>query len=165
MLSIQNATLADIPLVRELTFKVWPQTYIPIIGEEQVAYMLDMMYSTEVLQRQIANAEQTFLLCYENEEPVAYASYSDLGEGVYKLNKIYILPEKHGRGIGRFIINYLSTELAKKKAIALDLNVNRHNIPAMIFYERLGFSKIADEDIDIGNGYFMNDHILRLYLL
>ncbi|MGZ3753411.1 MAG: GNAT family N-acetyltransferase [Mucilaginibacter sp.] len=165
MLSIRNVTLADIPLVRELTFKIWPQTYIPIIGEEQVAYMLDMMYSPVVLQRQVENKEQVFLLCHENEDAVAYAAYSDIGEGIYKLNKIYILPEKHGRGIGRFIINHLSTELSKRKAIALDLNVNRNNIPALLFYERLGFAKIADEDIDIGNGYFMNDHILRLYLV
>ena len=165
MLTIRTVTTADIALVRELTFKVWPQTYIPIIGEEQVAYMLDLMYNPTTLQRQIENNEQLFLLCYENEEPVAYASHSDVGEGIYKLNKIYILPEKHGRGIGRFIINHLSTELSKKKAIALDLNVNRNNIPALLFYERLGFSKIADEDIDIGNGYFMNDHILRLYLV
>ena len=29
------------------------------------------------------------------------------------------------------------------------------------FYEKLGFSVIQEEDIDIGSGYYMNDYIME----
>jgi ribosomal protein S18 acetylase RimI-like enzyme len=41
------------------------------------------------------------------------------------------------------------------------LNVNREN-PALGFYKKKGFEVIKTEDIDIGNGYFMNDYVMRL---
>ena len=35
MFEIKKASTADIDLIRELTFKVWPQTYVAIIYKEQ----------------------------------------------------------------------------------------------------------------------------------
>jgi len=46
-------------------------------------------------------------------------------------------------------------------ATSLTLNVNRHN-KARFFYEKYGFVIIGEEDIDIGEGYFMNDYIMEL---
>jgi ribosomal protein S18 acetylase RimI-like enzyme len=43
------------------------------------------------------------------------------------------------------------------------LNVNRNN-PAKSFYKKLGFTVIKEDDIDIGNGYFMNDYVMKLQL-
>jgi ribosomal protein S18 acetylase RimI-like enzyme len=39
------------------------------------------------------------------------------------------------------------------------LNVNRNN-KALGFYQKFGFVILREEDIDIGNGYFMNDYIM-----
>ena len=47
----------------------------------------------------------------------------------------------------------------------LRLNVNIHNTPAINFYEKYGFHKAYDEDIDIGNGFFMNDHVYELEVM
>jgi ribosomal protein S18 acetylase RimI-like enzyme len=41
----------------------------------------------------------------------------------------------------------------------LELNVNRYN-KARQFYEKLGFTVIKEEDIDIGEGFFMNDYVM-----
>jgi len=41
--------------------------------------------------------------------------------------------------------------------------VNRQN-NAKNFYEKLGFVVIKEEDIDIGNGYFMNDYVMEMML-
>ena len=45
--------MGDIPLIRELTFATWPQTYSSIISKEQIDYMLDMIYSPASLQKQM----------------------------------------------------------------------------------------------------------------
>jgi hypothetical protein len=43
----------------------------------------------------------------------------------------------------------------------LDLFVNRTN-PAVIFYKIKGFYIDQEIDLDIGNGYFMNDYLMKL---
>jgi ribosomal protein S18 acetylase RimI-like enzyme len=162
MLNIRNASIDDIALIRELTFNTWPQTYRFILSEDQIAYMLEMMYSKESLERQFRSGN-SFLICYDEGQPVGFASWSEILPRVFKLHKIYVLPSIQGKGVGRYMIDHVIDEIKKKSAITLELNVNRYN-PAKLFYERLGFEVIRNEDIDIGNGYFMNDHVMRYNL-
>ena len=57
MRTVSIATPADIPLIRKLTMRIWSSTYIPIIGEKQVAYMLHQFYTEAALQRQWSPSE------------------------------------------------------------------------------------------------------------
>ena len=52
-------------------------------------------------------------------------------------------------------------EIRPHQATDLELNVNRHN-KAINFYKKLGFIITMEEDIDIGNGYYMNDYVMNL---
>jgi diamine N-acetyltransferase len=161
---VKSATIADIPLIIELAMQVWPQTYTPILGSEQVAYMLRQFYSPASLRQQMEAGHQ-FVICYADEgQPVAFASWSRQDALSCKLHKIYIVPAVQGRGVGRFIIHHISAALIKEGIKALFLNVNRYNETAIRFYSKYGFMLIADEDIDIGSGYFMNDHVFSLEL-
>jgi ribosomal protein S18 acetylase RimI-like enzyme len=158
--SIQQATIKDIPLIRELTFQVWPQTYAAIISKDQVAYMLDIMYSEAALQKQITNEGCQFIIVYENNNPAGFAAYSEIEPAIYKLHKIYILPSQQGKGTGKLMIDYIISDIIQKGATALQLQVNRHN-KAKGFYEKLGFTVLKEVDFDIGNGYFMNDYVME----
>lgn len=163
MLSIKRADITEIPLIRELTMQVWPQTHTSILGPVQVGYMLDTMYNDAELARQMV-AGQQYIICFDDEIPEGFASYSQTEALVFKLNKIYILPEQQGKGIGRFMLDYIIKDIASVEANALDLNVNRYNYSAQSFYEKFGFKVLKEEDIDIGGGYFMNDYVLRYSL-
>lgn len=157
--NIRKATPADIGMIRELTFKVWPQTYAPILSQDKIDYMLDLMYSPASLQRQMNNGSQ-FIIVYENNEPVGFAAYLEKYPSVFKLDKIYILPSQQGKGTGRFVIDHIIDEIKQRGATALQLQVNRDN-KAKSFYEKLGFVEIDYQDFDIGNGYFMNDYVME----
>ena len=148
-------------MIRALAMQVWPQTYTPILGNEQVSYMLDLFYAPAALEEQM-NMWHRFIICYSDDQPMAFASWSEAEEHIFKLHKIYILPSMQGKGAGREILNYIVQEIKKAGATELRLNVNRYNYSAKIFYEKTGFNHLMDEDIDIGNGYFMNDHVLVL---
>ncbi len=125
-------------------------------------YMLDRFYSSDALRKQMEEDNHTFIVGYDESEPVAFAAYSEIEQGVYKLHKLYILTTQQGKGIGRAMVNHIVADIKKTGASALRLNVNIYNTPAMSFYERLGFAHFKDEDIDIGGGFFMNDHVLQL---
>lgn len=160
-MQIRSADSHDIPLIRELTMAIWPSAYNHIIGEQQVAYMLDKFYAPEQLRSQMEEGGHRFILCYADERPVGFASYSEIEPQIFKLHKLYVLPGEQGKGIGRFIVSYIVSDIKNSNAIALRLNVNRYNHSAIAFYEKAGFSRLKEEDIDIGGGYFMNDYVLE----
>jgi ribosomal protein S18 acetylase RimI-like enzyme len=160
MFEIRKGTVQEIPLIRELTFRVWPQTYASILSQEQIDYMLEMMYSEAALQKQITIDGCQFIIVYEDGNPVGFASYAEVEEGRWKLHKIYILQNQQGKGTGRFVIDHIIDEIKKKNASTLFLQVNKHN-NAKAFYEKLGFNEVDFINLDIGNGFFMNDFIME----
>ena len=160
MFEIKKAGTDDIALIRELTFRVWPQTYASILSQEQIDYMLEMMYSESSLKNQMTEDGCRFIIVYENGNPVGFASYSEEETQRWKLNKIYVLQNQQGKGTGKYMINYIIEEIKKQNANSLYLQVNRYN-NAKSFYEKLGFAEIDFINLDIGNGYFMNDYVME----
>jgi len=156
---IRKAYPPDIPLIREMAYEIWPVTYGSILSKDQIDYMLNLIYSEKVLHAQMENNFE-FNIVYDGEHPVGFASFSLIEPRLYKLHKIYVLPSQQGKGTGRFIIEQLIKEMKTKGATTLQLNVNRNN-NAKLFYEKMGFTIIKEEDIDIGNGYFMNDYVME----
>ena len=162
MHNIRHATIEDIPLIRELTFQVWPQTYLPIQTKEQVEFMLDMMYSVPSLEKQMKEGCR-FIVAYDENDAVGFASFQNMGNNVYKLHKLYVLISQQGKGTGRFIIDYICNEIKQQAGKALHLQVNRFN-KAKDFYNKLGFTIIGEQKSDIGNGFFMDDYIMEKIL-
>ena len=94
--------------------------------------------------------------------PVGFAAYSPRSEDqdIYKLHKLYCLPAEHGKGYGKTLIQAVEQAVTSAGKKILELNVNRHN-KAKSFYEKQGYSVIYEEDIKIGNGFEMNDYVMR----
>jgi RsiW-degrading membrane proteinase PrsW (M82 family)/ribosomal protein S18 acetylase RimI-like enzyme len=158
-INLKRAYENDIPMIRSLSQKVWPSTYSSIISPEQINYMMDLMYSESALNEQM-KSDHEFILINDARDPIGFASFSQVEPGVYKLHKIYILQEKQGKGMGRFVIDEIIRAIQYKGGNVLRLNVNRNN-KALGFYQKLGFVITGEEDIDIGNGYYMNDYIME----
>ena len=159
---IRKATVNDISIIHELAHKTWPLTYGEILSSDQMKYMLELIYSESSLQKQF-DEQHHFLIVEEDKNAIAFADYSVLKDAIYKLNKIYVLPDQQGKSIGKSLINHVIDLVKQKGATSLLLNVNRNN-KAKQFYEHLGFKVISEEDIDIGEGYFMNDFIMSYEL-
>jgi ribosomal protein S18 acetylase RimI-like enzyme len=159
MQTIREAIQKDIPLIRELTYKVWPQTYVSMLSKEQIDYMLTLMYSQESLEKQMKEGSQFFIVS-DNDEPVGFASIKQTDSSSFKLDKIYILQSQQGKGTGRCVLDHIIREIQKKGATTFWLQVKRDN-PARSFYEKNGFVVTREADFDIGNGYFMRDFIME----
>lgn len=156
----KTATIADIPLIRELTMKVWPQTYRSIISESQIEYMLEMMYSEPSLKEQMTSKGCEFVLVKDTERSLGFASYSHQEDGIYRLHKLYVITEAQGTGAGKALIHEVAKRVLDKNGNCLELNVNRHN-SAVDFYKKIGFTIYREEDIHIGNDFYMNDYVMR----
>lgn len=159
MLTIREATTEDITTIRDLSWRIWPQTYEGINSPPQIEYMMELLYSEEALRRQMESGNQ-FLLVFNANLPIGFAAYSEEEPGLFKLHKLYMLHSQQGRGAGKTVVNRIIEDIRAKGALALRLNVNRNN-NAKFFYQKLGFEIIGEEDVDIGEGYFMWDYIME----
>jgi diamine N-acetyltransferase len=159
--SIRFASLDDINTIGYLAQQIWPKTYAGIVPSEQLDYMLNLFYSPVALQQQILESKHQFLIMEQEEEPVGFASWSETDKpGTFKLHKLYLLPETQGKGMGKTMLEFICEDIRPQGANSLRLNVNRQN-KARQFYERMGFSIIGEEDIHIGNDYYMIDYVME----
>ena len=165
-MEIYKVGIESILIIQHIAKTTWAKAYKEIITNEQLEYMLDKMYSTESLQNQIQVQEHQFILANFENKPVGFASFNlnqSIPEKIVKLNKIYVDPSQHGKGIGKSMLQFIMNEISLEEVRYLELNVNRQNT-AIGFYKKLGFTIIAEEDISIGNGFFMNDYVMQISL-
>lgn len=161
-LLIRSADVGDINSIGFLAQQIWPEAYGEILSPDQLKYMLKLIYSPKALHRQMIDDHHQFLVVEKETEPIGFASWSATpDDGVYKLHKLYLLPGRQGKGLGRAVLRFIFDTIRPEGARKLRLNVNRHN-KALQFYERMGFVVTGQEDIDIGHGYFMNDYIMEI---
>lgn len=161
MLEISNVTTAELPEIQRIAYQTWPMTFGDILSPQQIDYMLDWMYSIPSLTAQIEEKGHVFLLIKENEACLGYVSYelNYKNEPNTKIHKIYLLPASQGKGAGAALIRKVAEIATDNHNSALLLNVNRYN-KAVGFYEKMGFSIVGSEDIDIGDGFLMQDYIM-----
>ena len=155
----------DLHVIRDIAHRTWPTTFADILTKEQIDYMLELLYSIPSLENQVAVKGHNFLVAYENETPIGFASYE---LNIYeahstKIHKIYLLPSTQGNGYGRQLMDYIKQIAKEKNQQSILLNVNKYN-KAIQFYEYLGYKIIKDEVIDIGSGYIMDDYVMELLL-
>ena len=159
--TLRRANEDDIPVIRELAWKIVPATYRSIITEEQIEYMMEWMYSEDSLKRQMTEGH-IFLLCLSEGHPIGYASVERQAPDLFHLQKLYVLPDRQGTGAGRFLFRSVVDLIQSlhPTPCKLELNVNRYN-SALGFYRRMGMHIDRQGDFDIGHGYYMNDYIMR----
>lgn len=163
MFSIRKANTADCALIHDLASRIWENTYGAILSKEQLDYMFDMMYAPDNLLKQMNEWHHQYFIISANDLPAGYLSIEKKNDNLYNFQKIYSLPQLHGKGIGRYIIEQ---GIAYLKSIhtgpfTIELYVNRHN-PAVGFYKHMGLQEIATRDHSIGNGYYMNDYVMQM---
>ena len=165
MTEIREATTDDCGLIHALAAEAFPHTYREILSPEQTEYMMHWMYDVESLRRQMTQEGHVYFIAYADGLPVGYVSVRPEGAGKVHLEKIYVLPAWQKKRVGGALFRHAVAYVRKchPGARAIELNVNRRN-PALDFYRHMGMRIDRQGDFDIGNGFYMNDYIMRLDL-
>ena len=153
-----RATPAEIPLLQSLAREIWRAHFPGIISVEQIEYMLDRMYATEIIDREM-RAGACWELIREGAEAVGFLSYShDPAAARLKLHKLYVQVERHGHGLGRASLNHVLAAAAALGAREVSLYVNKNNQKAIRVYERAGFVVAESVINEFGGGFVMDDY-------
>lgn len=147
----------NIHLVPHLAQEIWNDCYKDILSQEQIDFMLNMMYNVEKINEGIANGEHWEILKADNE-PVGYLHYKDEDQKVF-LSKIYLKQAPTYSGLGQVMLEHVIDHAIEANKTSIYLTVNKNNQKAIRFYERNEFIRKKSETFDIGNGYVMDDYI------
>ena len=162
MFTLRKATKEDAELIYTLALQVFPPTYREILSPEQLDWMLNWMYAPANTQRAMDEGQAYFILS-QDDQNCGYFSIQQEDTDLFHLQKIYVLPGYQGTGVGRYLFEAAIAYIQgiHPEPFALELNVNRDN-KAITFYQKMGMTIVREGDFPIGNGYFMNDYIMRL---
>jgi N-acetylglutamate synthase-like GNAT family acetyltransferase len=156
------ATIADVPRIREIAEITWPVTYSEIITSEQIDFMLNWMYDTTTISNAINSSNQDFIVLIKEGEIIGFSGIEHNYENqlITRIHKLYVLPENQGKNIGLKLFQYAENLTKSMNLNRVFLNVNRFN-KAKNFYEKIGMNICKVEDIEIGNGYLMEDFVME----
>jgi ribosomal protein S18 acetylase RimI-like enzyme len=100
------------------------------------------------VQRFISGAE-TSVVVARREQRVAAFAIMHFGDDVAHLNLLAVAPEHRRQGLGRRLMQWLTTTAIEAGVFRVNLELRTHNEAARIFYERLGFAQSG-----IVHGYY-----------
>lgn len=163
-ISISKVNSDNISKIQQVAKEAWPVAFADILTPQQISYMMGMMYSDEALINQIEELKHHFFIAKIDSIPIGYISIEHNCEesNKTKIHKLYLLPEYQKMGVGHRLYECAMSEAKLNGDLAILLNVNKYNKKAISFYNRVGFTVVKEEIIDIGNGFVMDDYVFEI---
>jgi len=159
MTKFKSISNNDFQQVYQLASEIWNDNYKGIISQEQIDYMLNMMYNSERLQQDLDDNYQWEFI-YNNDSLIGYLAYVIIDDRVF-LSKIYLKTSAQGLGLGKLALNQVKKFAKNNNCSAVYLTVNKGNEKGVRAYKKFGFTIIAEEITDIGDGYVMDDYVFE----
>ena len=153
-------TSNDFRQLEPFAASIWEQHYTPIIGADQVAFMLNKYQSAQAMFDQFS-AGYKYAVVISGGQKAGYFAYDGKAEKDVFISKLYIHKDFRRRGLGRRILDFISKEARALGCMAMTLSVNKDNSDSIQFYTAYGFQTIKAQKVAIGEGYYMDDYVMR----
>ena len=169
MITIETPTLSDVAKLTDLARTTFLQSHSHSASITDIAAYVDKHFTESIFEKEITDLQNHYRLLYQNNQLVGYSKIifnqelkwvNDLN--ICKLERIYLLEETLGSGLGKQLFDY-NLELTKKAEQAgIWLNVWVGNQRAIKFYEKMGFKNVGSFDFKISENHYNPNH--QLYL-
>jgi GNAT superfamily N-acetyltransferase len=122
------------------------------------------MYATNRLEKDY-DAGHEFYGYFEKERLLGFITFENHHPSTrqMKIHKLYVDTLSTKKGIGNALVDCAKDYAKKTDMNEIVLNVNRKN-PAISFYQKINFEIDREEVIDIGEGFIMDDYIMKYTL-
>ena len=156
---LRPASNNDVAALAELSQASFCAAFEHLYSAENLATFLKQAYASEVVASEIADPAKTHQLAEGPEGLIGYCKMTQPGGFVehsdalrpIALNQLYTAPGLTGRGVGAALMDWAIAEARLRNCDAIQLSVWAENHGAQRFYERYGFTKIADIDFWVGS--------------
>lgn len=170
-LSHRKCKLSDLKVLARLSRKTFRDAFEKDNDPNDFSNYMKSSFSLEQLKRELQNPATSFYFTKLNDSLVGYFKLNELGAQTdikenesIELERIYILKDHQGKGIGKWMLDEVKTLAKAKNKRYVWLGVWERNQDAIRFYEREGFTKFGRHPYYIGKDKQM-DWLMRFNLV
>lgn len=163
-----RAALPSDHVLLSLLFKtVYIETYGTKGITHEFANFIEKQFSPNKIKSKIESDTSTLWIASYSNNPVGiiqidYNNACPIKNTVFpEINKLYILRNFHGRGIGQNLMNIAEKEIRKKGEDKIWLWVLESNIRANEFYIKQGYKNIGIADYPMEENIYTNNVMLK----
>lgn len=153
---LENVTPDKIAILQEICIAAYTQNFAHHWEENGLDLYLENQFSTKRMKADLANPTLQYYFIKVEEKPVGFikiklnASFADYKAiNVAELEKMYLLPEVKGQGIGKNALYSMIKQMKDYGKKVFFLCVIDTNNAAIKFYEKLGFKYHSKTRLDI----------------
>jgi GNAT superfamily N-acetyltransferase len=170
-LTIREARPGDVDAIQRLARESWHAAYDDLLGPERVDSAVDRAYASNGLREDVTDSGAVFLVA-ATEELVGFAhaqphediedggegedgenggESEDSGEGeegVARLARLYVAPDRWDEGIGGTLLARAEYLLDEQGFERLCLEAFAANDVGVSFYESSGFERVAEREFE-----------------
>mgnify|MGYP002050887025 FL=1 len=156
---IQPIQNTDLPTLHALSVQTFKETFEGQNTKENLEAYLKEQLSLAQIKREVSDTNTAFYFAYCKEELVGYLKLNFkeaqkeavLNGKAFEIQRIYILQEYQGKGLGTQLFNK-ALQLGKAKGHQLMwLGVWEFNFKALEFYQKKGLKAFGSHVFQLGN--------------
>ena len=158
MYPIVKINLDDLILLQKLSKRTFYEAFSSGNTEENMARYLEEGFSLDKLSRELKDENTSFYFVKSANEVIGYmklnagpAQTELQKEDSFELERIYVLKDYQGKGIGRQLLDKAIQMAREKKASYIWLGVWEENKSAIQFYKKNGFTAFDEHYFMVGD--------------
>ena len=146
--------------IADLAKVIWNEHFTPIIGKDQVDYMVEKFQSYPALKEQISEGYEYYQI-FSGGEFCGYTGIHPGEDNRLFLSKLYLKKESRGHHLATGAFSFLKEICRERGYSAIWLTCNKHNDNSLGVYRHFGFEIIDTQEADIGGGFIVDDYIME----
>lgn len=154
-MKLQKAIIADITELRKICIDAYSKNFYDHWNEGGLEWYLEKEFNTDRIKSDLLDKDTEYYFIKNELKNVGFIKITnkidknlDI-ENAVELEKIYVLPESKGMGIGKSALTEIIKKTKERGNENLILCVIDTNINAIAFYEKLGFLFHSKTILDI----------------
>tara|TARA_R110002049_G_scaffold13535_1_gene58989 strand:- start:372 stop:905 length:534 start_codon:yes stop_codon:yes gene_type:complete len=169
-LHLRPCSISDLEVLAKLGRRTFIEAFEKDNKPQDFKEYLKTSFGEDTLLKQLRDINSSFYFIYRDSSLVGYIklneneSQTDIRDSCsMELERIYVLAEFQGQGIGEWIVRQVLSIAKAKNRLYVWLGVWEDNPKAIKFYQRMGFYKFGSHPYFIGNDG-QTDWLMRLDL-
>ena len=166
--TIRPATVADIPVLRQLGATTFRETYRAISDPREVDEYADENFTADKVEAWFRKPCARTLIASLDDVPVGYAHVRSAkvpacvtDRKAVELSRLYLLASAQGRGVGGALIAAALGEIAALGGQTVWLGAYDRNVKALAFYASLGFVQVGTHAFEFGGQIYADPVLTR----
>ncbi len=152
---LEKATLLDIPALKKICTDAYAKNFHHHWNKNGLEWYLEKEFGDKKLKADLANRNLEYYIIVYDEKPVGFvkirinAEFNGFKNEAVELEKIYVLPDFKGMGLGKSALTEIIKSIKKQGKKILFLCVIDTNTNAIAFYTKLGFAFHGTTRLDL----------------